>query len=148
MQMSTETNKTLARRWFAEFNRGNLAAADEIYAPDYVLHDPASPPDVAPGPVGVKQFLSLFLTAFPDTQGTIEDLIAEGSTLVIRFTLRGTHQGEFQGITPMGKPFTISGISIIRCAGGQFVEEWEIFDSLGLLQQLGAVPTAGQGVNS
>ena len=142
--MSTEKNKTLARRWFAEFNRGNLAAADEIYAPTYVLHDPASPPDLVPGPAGVKQFLSSMLLAFPDAQGTIEDMISEGDKVVFRYTLRGVHQGEFKGMAATGKPFMISGISILRFAGGQIAEEWEIFDTLGLLQQLGAVPAMGR----
>jgi steroid delta-isomerase-like uncharacterized protein len=138
--MSTEENKAITRRWFAELNKGNLAAADEIYAAHYILHDPNNPPDLPPGPEGVKQFLAPFLTAFPDTQGTIEDLVAEGDKVAVRYTIRGTHQGEFQGIAPTGKQVTMTGTGIIRFAGGQMVEEWQNDDVLGLLQQIGAIP--------
>ncbi len=86
-QTQAEQNKALVRRWFAELNTGNLAAADDLYAANYVLHDPGAPPDLPPGPAGVKQFLAPFGTAFPDMQGTIEDMVAEGDKVVIRFTV-------------------------------------------------------------
>lgn len=138
--MSSATNLAVTRRWFAELNRGNLAAADEIYAPGYVLHDPSAPVDLPPGPTGVKQFLAPFLTAFPDAQGMLEDLLSDGDKVVVRFTVRGTHQGLFAGLTPTGKPFVLQGISILRFVDSQIAEEWEILDGLGLFQQLGAFP--------
>jgi steroid delta-isomerase-like uncharacterized protein len=142
-QTQAEQNKALVRRWFAELNKGNLAAADDLYAANYVLHDPGVPPDLPPGPEGVKQFLASFATAFPDMQGTIEDIVAEGDKVVVRFTIRGTQQGAFAGMPPTGKPIAMMGISIMRIVDGKFEEEWEIGDSLGMLQQLGAIPTQG-----
>lgn len=141
--MTTQENGAITRRWFEELNKGNLAVADEIYAANYILHDPNNPLDLPPGPEGVKQFLSPFITAFPDTQGTIEDLVTEGDKVAVRFTIRGTHQGEFQGIAPTGKQVTMTGISIIRFTGGQMVEEWQNADILGMLQQVGAIPLPG-----
>lgn len=138
--MSATTNSAIVHRWFAEFNQGNLAAADEIYAPDYVLHDSDAPADLPPGPLGVKQFITPLLTAFPDAHRTIEDIVCEGDKVVTRFTVCGTHRGEFQGLAPTGKSFAVAGISILRFMNGQIAEEWEVFAALGLLQQLGAFP--------
>jgi predicted ester cyclase len=76
-------------------------------------------------------------------QGTIEDIVAEGDKVVVRFTIRGTQQGAFAGMPPTSKPVAMTGISIIRIVGGKFEEEWENADSLGMLQQLGAIPTLG-----
>jgi steroid delta-isomerase-like uncharacterized protein len=142
-QTQAEQNKDLVRRWFAELNKGNLAAADDLYAANYVLHDPGAPPNLPPGPEAVKQFLAPFVAAFPDTQGTIEDLVAEGDKVVVRFTIRGTQQGAFAGMPPTGKAVAMTGISIMRIVDGKFEEEWEIGDTMGMLQQLGAIPTQG-----
>ncbi len=138
--MSTEDNKALVRRWYEDFNQRNLAIVDELFTPDYVYHNP---PTTLHGPEEFKQFLSLYLTAFPDAHFTVEDEIAEGDRVASRATLRGTHQGEFMGIPPTGKPMTVTGIGIDRIVDGKFVEGWLNFDALGMLQQLGVVPSMG-----
>jgi steroid delta-isomerase-like uncharacterized protein len=140
----SEENKALARRFLEEaFNKGNLGVADEIVASDYVLHDPAIPEEVS-GPEGVKQFVQMYRSAFPDTHITVEDQIAEGDDVVTRWTGRGTHQGELFGIPPSGNQVEISGITGDRFSGGKGVESWTNYDSLGLMQQIGAIPEPGQ----
>ena len=90
-----------------------------------------------------KQFLSVLFTAFPDLQCTIEYMIAEGDTVVVRYTTRGTHQGTFRGIPPTGKQVSGTGMFIDRLANGKAVEQWFNGDDLGLLQQLGVIPPMG-----
>ena len=136
----SEQNKTNVRRLFEElWNKGNLAVADELIAPTYMHHD-ASTPDAGRGPESEKKRVTLYRTAFPDFRLTIEDLIAEGETIVARWACRGTHQGDLNGIAPTGKQFVISGVSIMRLAGGKFTEGWINWDAMGLMQQLGALP--------
>ena len=140
--MSTEENKARARRWRELCDQRDPAAA-EYLAPDAVVHLPG-----APGPLHREQVLGLldrFYAAFPDLHHTVEDQVADGDTVVTRMTLRGTHQGEFQGIPPTGKPIVVSLIGIDRFENGKFAEQWSQLDTLGLLQQLGAIPAPGQG---
>ena len=115
-----------------------MAALEELYTPDYVYHGPGVFGDM--DLAAMKQMMPAFFTAFPDQYTTLEDLIAEGDKVVSRYTFRGTHQGEFMGMPPTGKVVTYTGIAITRFAGGKPVEDWESFDALGLLQQLGAIP--------
>jgi len=139
----SEESKTLIRRFVEEaFNRGNLDVADEIYATNFISHEPTGPEERSPE--YVKQFVNTYRTAFPDGHTTIEDLIAEGDEVAYRWTYRGTHQGEFIGIAPTGKGVIITGITISRISGGRIAEEWNNFDQLGMLQQLGVVPAAGE----
>ena len=136
----SEQNKTMVRRLFDElWNKGNLPVADELIAPTYTHHD-ASTPDVGRGPESEKKRVTLDRTAYPDLRLTIEDIIAEGETVVARWSCRGTHKGDLSGIAPSGKKFTISGVSIARFASGKIVEGWVNWDALGLMQQLGVVP--------
>lgn len=143
--MSAE-NKAIARRLYEDlWNKGNLAVADEISAANYVHHDPATP-DVGRGPEGLKQLITMYRTAFPDVYFTIDDLIAEGGQVVTRWTARGTHKGALMGISATGKQVTVTGIGILRIAGGKIEEGWENWDAIGMMQQLGVVPqmtTAG-----
>jgi steroid delta-isomerase-like uncharacterized protein len=141
--MSAEVNKAIVRREVEEiFSRGNLDAADEIYAPDYVGHEPTTPEDIR-GLEGAKQYAAVYREAFPDLQVTVEDQIAEGDRVATRFTARGTHQGELEGIAPTGNRVEITGIVISRVADGKIAEDWTNFDALGMLQQIGAVPQPG-----
>ena len=136
----SEENKAVVRRLFEElWNKGNLSVADEIFAPNYTHHDPSTP-DFERGPESEKKRATLYRTAFPDLRLTIEDLIAEGETVMARWSCRGTHKGDLSGIAPTGKQFTISGVSIARLAGGKMVEGWVNWDAQGLMQQLGVVP--------
>ena len=140
--MSTEDNKTNVRRFIEEgWNQGNTAVFDELFAADYLGHDPNGP---LHGPEGFKQYFATYRSAFPDTHLTIEDQIAEGDKVVTRWTATGTHQGPLMGIVPSGKHVTITGITITRIASGKAVEDWVNFDTLGMLQQIGAIPAPGQ----
>jgi len=142
--MSAEDNKALIRRQFeAIWNGGNLNVIDELYAPNYTNHDPANP-DQAPGPAGFIQRVSLYRTALPDLHLTIDDQVAEGDRVVTRWTGSGTHRGDLLGIPPTGRSVSVTGMLISRIEGGKFVEEWVNWDTLGLLQQVGAVPAPAQ----
>jgi predicted ester cyclase len=138
--VSIEQNKALIRRIIEAVNRDDLALVDDLFAADYVDH---SRPDQPPGPAGPKQFFALARAAFPDLTATIDELIAEGDTVVVRGTIRGTHRGDFLGIAPTGKPVTLSLIDINRIRGGRLAERWAVQDDLGLLQQLGVIPAPG-----
>ncbi len=140
--MSTEENKALARRMVEAWNRGDLAALDDLIAPDFVFHDPADPA-MPPGPRGAKELVAAFRTAFPDLRLTIEDEIAEGAMVVQRLTGTGTHHGPFAGVPPTGKPVTMSSIEVLRVERGKIAEHWDEFDMVGLLRQLGALPASG-----
>jgi len=136
----SEENKTVIRRSFEElWNKGNLSVADQLFSPNYTHHDPATP-DVGRGPESEKKRATLYRTAFPDLQLTIEDIIAEGETVMARWSCRGTHKGDLRGIAPTGKQFTISGVSVARLANGKMAEGWVNWDAQGLMQQLGVVP--------
>jgi steroid delta-isomerase-like uncharacterized protein len=136
----SEHNKAIVRRLFAElWNNGNLSVAGEIFAPNYSHHD-SSTPDFGLGPDSEKRRLALYRAAFPDLHLTIEDVIAEGETVMTRWSCRGTHKGDFNGIAPTGKPFTISGVTVARVSNGKIAEGYVNWDALGLMQQLGVVP--------
>jgi steroid delta-isomerase-like uncharacterized protein len=139
MNMSEE-NKALARRWAEDLmNQRNVDVAEEIYASDFVGHDPTMPEEVR-GVEGRKEFYSMYLIAFPDAQITIEDQLAEGDTVATRWTGRGTHQGELMGVPPSGKRVEVAGVTISRIEGGKIVEDWDSYDNLTTLQQLGLAP--------
>jgi steroid delta-isomerase-like uncharacterized protein len=140
--MSVEENKTFIRRFYEEvFNKRNLAAIDDFIAPDHIDH--TLPAGLPIGPEGTKQAIAMTLSGFPDLHITIEDMIAEGDKVVIRFTTHGTQQGAFGSIPPTGKQVAVSTIEITRMAGGKIVEDWGLDDRLGVLQQLGLVPAMG-----
>ncbi len=139
--MPTEENKVTARRYF---EGSKQTVFDEFLAPDYVLHLPGLPEPIR-GPEGTKRFHVPYFSAFPDFQTPVEDVVAEGDKVAVRYTARATHQGEFMGIAPTGKQVTMAGMSVLRIVGGKIVEEWAMPDFLGLLQQLGAIPRPGQG---
>ena len=138
--MSTEDNKAHVRRGFEAVNQKNLAVFDELLTPDVVFHNAST---TMQGLEAYKQFLSMYMTAFPDLQFTVEDMIAEGDTVVARFTTRGTHQGNLMGIPPTGKQVSGTGMFIDRIVNGKGVEQWSNGDDLGLLQQLGVIPPMG-----
>jgi len=136
----SEQNKAIVRRLFAElWNNGNLSLADQLFTPNYTHHDSSSP-DFGHGPESERKRATLYRTAFPDLRLTIEDLIAEGDTVMARWSCHGTHKGDLNGIAPTGKPFTISGVTIARFVNGKLSEGFVNWDVLGLMQQLGVVP--------
>ena len=138
----SEQNKRIARKVFEDVqSQQSLALVDELVAGDYVGHTPL---DDIHGPEGAKQFDAVLREAFPDYQVTVADQIAEGDKVATRWTCRGTHKGQFQGIPPTGKQMAMSGITIFRIADGKLIEGWTNPDLLGMLQQLGAIPTPEQ----
>jgi steroid delta-isomerase-like uncharacterized protein len=132
-------NKTLVRRYVEEvLNKRNLALIDELFAPTFIDHD-ASMPE-AKGAAGVKRLAAMVHDSFSDLHFTVEDMVAEGDKVVYRYSVRGTHKGSFMGIAPTGEQFAVTGIHIYRVADGKLQEEWENWDMLGLMRQLGVIP--------
>ena len=129
-----EANKEVVRRLVAGMDAGDFAIFDEVYSPNLVLH-------FIDGELNrgqTDEAVRAFLTAFPDLQHTIEDLMAVDDKVILRATDRGTHEGEFQGIAPTGREVAFEVIVIYRLVDGLIVEVWEQGDFLGLMQQLGA----------
>jgi predicted ester cyclase len=137
-----EANRLIGHRVLLEiWSQGRLELADDLYAPDYVDHVARGPePAEVQGPGGLKAAVTLFRTAFPDLQYSIDDDMAEGDLVMTRFSARGTHLGPFLGAAPTGKEISYTGIDVNRVAGGRIVESWVQYDALGLLQQLGLAP--------
>ena len=142
--MSEEENKATHRRLVEEiFNRHDPDAAERFFAPDYVEHAPF--PGQKPGIEGLKQLLSeVFFPAFPDQHWTVEEQIAEGDKVLTHFTWRGTHRGEFVGIPPTNERVEVWGMAFDRMADGKVVESRIIMDNMGLLQQMGVMPSPEQ----
>ncbi|HEU5362961.1 MAG TPA: ester cyclase [Gaiellaceae bacterium] len=131
-----------SRRMIEEvFGAGRYELADELVAESAIGHDPALP-EPSQGPEGVKEGARGYRDAFPDLSMRIEEVVAENDLVALRWTARGTHRGDLFGIAPTGKEATVTGITIDRWAGGKIAESWTNWDTLGLLQQLGAVPAA------
>jgi steroid delta-isomerase-like uncharacterized protein len=136
--MSAEENKDLARRSWESLSERNPDLIEEFYPPDLVWHEPDQ--DIR-GYEEARQFVSTFFDAFPDINITVEDAIAEGDQAVTRYTIRGTHRGETEEFgPPTGRQMELEGITIHRIEGGKIVEEWERYDNLSVMQQLGLVP--------
>jgi steroid delta-isomerase-like uncharacterized protein len=145
--MSAEENRVIVQRWIEEiWNKGNLAVADEIVAANYANYDPVGPM-LEPGRSGFKKLVALYRTAFPDLQFTIEDIVAEGNKVVIRWKARGTHRADPMGIPATGREATTVGISINRIFNGEIVEHRTNWDVLGLMQQLGVMRPLAQSAN-
>ncbi|MDQ3693788.1 MAG: ester cyclase [Chloroflexota bacterium] len=135
--MSVEVNKTLARRFFQEiWNEGREAAIDR-YIPEFAA---GNDPDFGSGREGFRRQWKKWRAAFPDLHFAIDDLIGEGDKVLTRWTLTGTHQGEFMGIPATGRRVAVSGMSLDRIEDGMVVEGFDGWDALGLRRQLGAIP--------
>ena len=138
--MSAEENKAVLRREVEELynHTGNLDVVAEIFSPDYVSHEPTS--GEVRGIEGARRFAATFREAFPDLQNAIEDMVAEGDKVAMRFGGSGTHLGETETFgPPTGKRMKITGITIKRLTDGKIVEAWTNFDALGMMQQLGVI---------
>jgi predicted ester cyclase len=135
--MSIEENKAIVRRFFEELlSTDNFAVADEILSPDFRFYFAGSP--VAMDLESYMEFLVARRAAFPDRRFIVEDMIGEGDKVSARFTMRGTHKGEFRGIAPSGTELTMTGIDMTRISEGKLVEDRVEVDQLGMMQQLGA----------
>jgi steroid delta-isomerase-like uncharacterized protein len=134
----TESNKAVIRRFSDEvWNRGNLAAMDDLFASDYVNHHPM--PGQTPDRDGHRRVVEMVRAGMPDICEQIDDLVAEGDKVVYRWTVHATHTGEVLGIPATGRPVTFGGIEIYRVADGRIVERWGVFEQLALLRQLGVI---------
>lgn len=138
-----DDNKAVVSRSFEQLSTV-VESHDDLYGDDWVGHFPGMPPLDAEGH---KMYSKVMELAFPDLDRRVEDLVAEGDKVVARWSARGTHLGDFNGLPPTGKVATSSGITIFRIAGGRIVEEWAESDMLGLLQQVGAIPTPAGPAN-
>jgi predicted ester cyclase len=122
--MTTEENKTLIRRYLEALGKEKSAKTVDSFVSDESL----------------KQHITFFEAAFPGYQLSADDMVAEADKVVVRSTFTGTHKGELMGVAPTGKQVSAGLIIIYRIAGGKIVEHWMQVDTLGILQQLGAVP--------
>jgi steroid delta-isomerase-like uncharacterized protein len=131
-------DEALVRRFFEEFCNGRRGeVADELVAEDYVSHGPQAPP--AEGPDGVRARVGLYQEAV-DGHWDVQEMFSAGDRVVARWIGSGTHRGELMGLEPTGKPILVEAISVFRIADGKIAEEWTVWDALGLLQQVEAVP--------
>jgi predicted ester cyclase len=140
--MSVERNKALARRFFEEAPQ-NPSICDEIFAPAFqfhAIHHVSDDSDLTSTPQYEKEAYERHKSIWGDWQTTIEEIVAEGDRVVVRWTHYGMQQGEYYGLPPTGKQVSWSGISIFRMAENKIAEVWNIFDRLWLWQQLGVLP--------
>jgi steroid delta-isomerase-like uncharacterized protein len=137
----SDENKAVARRFLEIFGSGELDALDEVVAPDAVDHDPYNP-HADEGLEGAKRTIAMYREAFPDLSFQIDDQIAEGDKVVTRWTGTGTHEGALMGVEPTGNRSSTTGIGIDRIEDGKIVESWGNWDTLGLMQSIGAIPQA------
>ncbi len=139
--MSIEENKSIVRRFFEVGpSKGDLQAANELLAPGFVLHVPLP---CSPGIQGIDEVVSACRAAFQDLYVTVEDMVAEEDRVAARFTARGIHAGAFMGLPPTGKPIAMTGMEIFRLENGKIAELWGEANLLGLMQQLGILPSMG-----
>ena len=138
----SEQNKTLMRRLVEElWNKKDPAVIDQFYADSYVGH---TPDGVLQGRAGARQHYDTYITTFPDCNVAIDDMVAEGDKVLVRWTATGTHRGELAGIAPTGKRISVPGNLTVRISGGKIVEDYNVWDTLKLAQQIGAVGRIGQ----
>jgi len=140
-ELEVEQNKDIARRMYEEvINKRDLDVLEEVVRPDYIEHDPL--PGQGEGLDGIRDRFRMLIEGL-DPQFTIEDVIAEGDRVVVRWTNSGTNVGEFLGIPATNLPFTIAGIDIYRLEGGKLAEHWHVVDIYGQMVQLGLLPPPG-----
>ncbi len=139
--MSVEETKAIVEHFWDEvWNKKNFAIGDELLPDNVIVHNFGA---VVEGREAWRQSMTPFVTGFPDLKLTVEFTITEEDKVAVRWTATGTHNGDFRGIAPTGKQINIAGVAIYRVAGGKIVEVWSQPDTLGLLQQLGVIPTPG-----
>jgi steroid delta-isomerase-like uncharacterized protein len=135
-----ENLKAFSLKVFEEiWVKRNMDAVDKFIAPNFVYKDPSHP--TVKGPEGLKKYLSYFSSSVSDAQITIEDKIVEGDKVVIRYSVRGVYKGKLIGKSPTGKEIAFTGITIQRYDGDKIVEVWDNWDTMGMMQQLGVIPS-------
>jgi len=140
--MSAE-NKAIARRLYEEvWNKRRLELVDEIISPSHALHD-SNALGSSIGPEAYKRTVARFITGFPDLRFSIEDAVAENEKLVVAWTISGTHEGEFMGISATHKKVSVDGITINHIVKGKIMDSYVSWDALGMFRQLGVAPPMG-----
>jgi len=138
---SAEANKELLRRFYKEvYVDWNMELVDEVVSPQFISHDwPESGPT---GPQAFRDYYAAIRSAVPDARYEVDDLIAEGDRVVVRWRLLGTHKGEFSGIAPTGRPIVLKGVAIYRVESGMLMERWVVSDLYGALEQIRGTSSA------
>lgn len=138
--MTAETNKVTMHRFVEFINTANEKLAEELISIDAIFHVPRQLEPMR-GPAGYLTIIGMMRAGFPDIQWVLEDMVVEGEKVAARFTMRGTHQGMFFGVPPSGRKIVVPAMNIYRLSNGKFIEEYGQPDMLGLLQQIGALPS-------
>jgi steroid delta-isomerase-like uncharacterized protein len=142
--MSTESNKTRLQNYInTTWNQHDLSVIDDALLPEFVDH--TLPPGSQQGPAGQRAFLEAYLQGFPDTHIDLNEMVAEGDTVVLRWTATGTHTGNLMGIPASGKSMNLPGIALWRFRDGRLIECWNHFDQVTLLQQIGVMQAQAGG---
>ena len=139
--MSKTDHKANTKHFVESYNKGRASAMtmiDEFYATDLVFHN-ATGKDLH-GTKEFKQMINGLFDAFPDGRMTLDDVFSEGDKVAVRYTMSGTHKGQYMGVPPTNKKVTVSLTSISRSAGGKIKEVWQTYDTFGVMQQLGVAP--------
>lgn len=139
-----EHNAEVVSRFIDEVcNARDLNAADDLFAADHRYHDPSNP-WVGPGAQGMKLLMASYHNAFGDARWTIDETMLAGDKVIIRWSARGTHSGVLQGFEPTRKTVEVTGIWIFQMAGSRIAESWNVWDTFGMMHQLGLLSAAGQ----
>lgn len=136
--MSVEENKKAQEQFGEAINSGNLEQIRELVSKDVKEHDPA--PNQGPGPQGYIDFFTMMRNAFPDMKVDVETMVAAEDKVAFAYTLRGTHKGDFMGVSASGKNIKVRGMQISRFENGKMTERWGSSDELGILKQIGVNP--------
>jgi steroid delta-isomerase-like uncharacterized protein len=140
---TTEENKELVKRVLEEaFSRGDVDVLEEVLADDFVAHAPSEPGHGAETQdrERLAEEIERNREAFPDMTFTVEEIVAEGDTVAVRWSARGTHEGELMGMEPTGEAVDMRGMNFLHIENGKIAEDWVLWDSLGMMQQLGIGP--------
>ncbi len=138
--MTIEQNKLVMKNFVDFINTANPDLADELIDPGATFYVPGRPEPVK-GPAGYLGIIAMMRGGFPDIQWTLEELISEGNNIAARFTMRGTHEGSFFGVPATGAKISVQALNIYRLRDGKIVEEYGQPDLLGLMGQIGALPS-------
>jgi steroid delta-isomerase-like uncharacterized protein len=138
----SQANKDLVYRWFEQvWNQGRESAIDELFAASGIAHGIGQGEATLHGPAEFKPFVRNLRGSLPDVRISVQDAISEGDKVTVRVLLEGTHSGPGLGVSPTGRKVRVAGIVLVRIANGQIVEGWNSWDQLGLLRQIGALPS-------
>ncbi len=140
--MANEQNKAIVRRMMDLIASGDTSQVDQVFAPNWVNHDPSLPP--LQGLDGARQLVQIFHSAYPDGRVTLDNMITEGDKVGGNFSFTGTNTGSFLGLPATSKKVNVQAAGIFRVANGKLTDNWVNLDAMGVMQQLGLASTPGQ----